>query len=43
MIDSIFIKESNRGETYTCTMHPEVNSDKLGKCPKCGMELVNKN
>jgi len=25
---------------YTCTMHPEVQSDKPGKCPKCGMELV---
>ncbi len=28
--------------TYTCTMHPEVISDKPGKCPKCGMELVEK-
>ena len=28
--------------TYTCTMHPEVVSDKPGKCPKCGMELVEK-
>ena len=26
--------------TYTCPMHPEVISDKPGKCPKCGMELV---
>jgi hypothetical protein len=25
---------------YTCTMHPEVRSDKPGKCPKCGMPLV---
>lgn len=25
---------------YTCTMHPEIRSDKPGKCPKCGMELV---
>lgn len=25
---------------YTCTMHPEVISDKPGKCPKCGMTLV---
>ncbi|MEO7530112.1 MAG: heavy metal-binding domain-containing protein [Sediminibacterium sp.] len=23
-------------------MHPEVISDKPGKCPKCGMELVKK-
>ena len=28
--------------TYTCPMHPEVVSDKPGKCPKCGMELVQK-
>ena len=27
---------------YTCEMHPEVVSDKPGKCPKCGMELVKK-
>jgi hypothetical protein len=25
---------------YTCSMHPEVRSDKPGKCPKCGMELI---
>ncbi|HYR58904.1 MAG TPA: heavy metal-binding domain-containing protein [Chthoniobacteraceae bacterium] len=25
---------------YTCPMHPEVRSDKPGKCPKCGMKLV---
>lgn len=28
--------------TYTCVMHPEVVSDKPGKCPKCGMDLVPK-
>jgi predicted Zn-ribbon and HTH transcriptional regulator len=27
---------------YTCTMHPEVLSDKPGKCPKCGMTMVKK-
>jgi len=25
---------------YTCTMHPEYHSDKPGKCPTCGMDLV---
>jgi hypothetical protein len=28
--------------TYTCPMHPEVTSDKPGKCTKCGMDLVEK-
>ena len=28
--------------TYTCPMHPEVVSDQAGKCPKCGMTLVEK-
>ena len=28
--------------TYTCPMHPEVTSDKPGRCPKCGMDLVEK-
>jgi transcription initiation factor IIE alpha subunit len=27
---------------YTCPMHPDVTSDKPGKCPKCGMDLVEK-
>ncbi|OYZ47287.1 MAG: hypothetical protein B7Y19_07935, partial [Sphingobacteriales bacterium 24-40-4] len=25
---------------YTCPMHPEIQSDKPGNCPKCGMKLV---
>ena len=29
-------------KTYTCSMHPEVISDEPGKCPKCGMELIEK-
>lgn len=32
---------SNNPATYMCPMHPEVTSDKPGKCPKCGgMDLV---
>jgi transcription initiation factor IIE alpha subunit len=27
---------------YTCPMHPEIITDKPGKCPKCGMTLVKK-
>ena len=33
-------QENMSSGNYTCTMHPEVKSDKPGKCPKCGMELV---
>jgi P-type Cu+ transporter len=25
---------------WTCTMHPDVRSDKPGKCPKCSMAMV---
>ncbi len=25
---------------YSCPMHPEVTSDKAGKCSKCGMDLT---
>lgn len=32
-------KEASAGQ-YTCPMHPEVKSGKPGKCPKCGMALV---
>jgi hypothetical protein len=28
--------------SYTCTMHPEIQSSKQGKCAKCGMKLVAK-
>ena len=27
-------------QKYTCSMHPEVITDKPGDCPKCGMPLV---
>jgi Cu+-exporting ATPase len=25
--------------TYTCPMHPEIQQDHPGNCPKCGMTL----
>ncbi len=28
--------------TYTCHMHPKVIANKPGVCPKCGMDLVEK-
>ena len=27
---------------YACPMHPNVTSDKPGKCPECGMDLKEK-
>lgn len=29
-----------KGTMYTCSMHPEVKSDRPGSCPICGMDLV---
>lgn len=34
--------ESNESKRYTCPMHPEVVRSDPGKCPKCGMALVEK-
>lgn len=34
--------EEMEQKVYTCTMHPEVEQSEPGKCPKCGMELVEK-
>ncbi len=40
IMDSASKSGSQSGNVYTCPMHPEVRSDKPGKCPKCGMDLV---
>ncbi len=34
------VKAVPSGNTYTCSMHPEVKSDRPGSCPKCGMDLI---
>ncbi len=33
-------KQKEGVDTYTCPMHPEIQKDKPGSCPKCGMRLV---
>ena len=33
-------KQKSEKMKYSCTMHPEVTSDKPGKCAKCGMDLT---
>ncbi|MEO7463422.1 MAG: DUF6799 domain-containing protein [Ferruginibacter sp.] len=43
MKTSTMKKSKNVATSYTCPMHPEVTSDKAGKCPKCEMDLVKKN
>lgn len=40
---NLMTHEANQDrKTYTCPMHPEVQSDKQGTCPKCGMKLIEK-
>lgn len=34
------VKVEQAAAVYACPMHPEVTSDKPGKCSKCGMDLV---
>src|SRR3989338_8888841 len=36
---------SNEGlkKNYTCPMHPEIKQDNPGRCPKCGMDLIQEN
>jgi hypothetical protein len=33
------VQGEQQGGQYGCPMHPEVTSDRPGKCPKCGMDL----
>lgn len=32
--------KSENGQTWTCSMHPQIKKSEPGKCPICGMDLV---
>lgn len=32
--------EESAAAVWTCSMHPQIRQDKPGKCPLCGMELI---
>lgn len=34
------ISEHTPGTIWTCSMHPQIRSDKPGSCPICGMNLI---
>src|SRR5215217_5484992 len=40
MDDPSAMPETAGPVTYACPMHPEVTSEKPGRCPKCGMKLL---
>jgi FtsP/CotA-like multicopper oxidase with cupredoxin domain len=40
MDDPAAMPEGAGPVTYVCPMHPEVTSDRPGRCPKCGMKLL---
>lgn len=31
---------SAKSSYFTCVMHPEIDREQPGKCPKCGMDLI---
>lgn len=36
----IYKNNPQTSDSYTCSMHPEILSEKPGKCPVCGMDLI---
>jgi Cu(I)/Ag(I) efflux system membrane fusion protein len=39
---TVSIQATEKKQLWTCSMHPEIISDRPGTCPICGMELVKK-
>jgi hypothetical protein len=39
---AVKVRVGEAAAQYSCPMHPEVVSDRAGKCPKCGMNLTRK-
>ena len=37
---SVAMSQSSGTGGFTCPMHPDARSDRPGRCPKCGMNLV---
>ncbi len=40
--NKVMNEDKMEATAYVCPMHPDVTSDKAGKCSKCGMALVKK-
>ena len=34
------ISDTQKGQIWTCSMHPQIRQDEPGDCPICGMELI---
>lgn len=39
-VNSVKENQTKKKQTYTCSMHPQIRSDKPGNCPICSMPLV---
>jgi Cu(I)/Ag(I) efflux system membrane fusion protein len=38
--DNHSLSDHKPGTVWTCSMHPQIRSDKPGSCPICGMDLI---
>jgi Cu(I)/Ag(I) efflux system membrane fusion protein len=40
MTEHRHVYEEEAEQLWTCSMHPQIKQNKLGKCPICGMDLI---